>query len=151
VRSRVELVASQVAARYPAPAAGGVDHSGEHQLHGGFVRKRGMTWVPARAEPTRWPPVSPRVPATTVRRPGSERTTLLHWALITLTAHAGHHWLLVRRHLRHGELALYRCYCPRWSRWQSWSESPGAGEPSRKAQGWQGPSRDALSTRRNPD
>jgi SRSO17 transposase len=32
--------------------------------------------------------------------------------LITLTAQSGHHWLLIRRHLRHGQLAFYRCYSP---------------------------------------
>ncbi|HZA17782.1 MAG TPA: IS701 family transposase [Pseudonocardiaceae bacterium] len=34
------------------------------------------------------------------------------WAWITLTADSGHHWLLIRRHPRHGELAFYRCYSP---------------------------------------
>jgi hypothetical protein len=32
--------------------------------------------------------------------------------LVTLTAQAGHHWLLIRRHPRHGELAFYRCFAP---------------------------------------
>jgi hypothetical protein len=33
-------------------------------------------------------------------------------AWVTVAAQAGHHWLLIRRHPRHGELAFYRCYCP---------------------------------------
>ena len=31
-----QLVAFQIADRYPAPAIGGADQDGEHQLHGGF-------------------------------------------------------------------------------------------------------------------
>ena len=34
------------------------------------------------------------------------------WAWVSLTADSGQHWLLIRRHLRHGELAFYRCYSP---------------------------------------
>ena len=44
--------------------------------------------------------------------PGAKGQRYYHWALITLTAQAGHHWLLNRRHLHHGELAFYRCYSP---------------------------------------
>jgi SRSO17 transposase len=44
--------------------------------------------------------------------PGAKGQRYYHWALITLTAQAGHHWLLIRRHLHHGELAFYRCYSP---------------------------------------
>jgi SRSO17 transposase len=34
------------------------------------------------------------------------------WAWVSLTTESGHHWLLIRRHPRHGELAFYRCYSP---------------------------------------
>lgn len=34
------------------------------------------------------------------------------WAWVSLTAESGHHWLLIRRRPRHGELAFYRCYSP---------------------------------------
>jgi SRSO17 transposase len=44
--------------------------------------------------------------------PGAKGQRYYNWALITLAAQAGHHWLLARRHLRHGELAFYRCYSP---------------------------------------
>jgi hypothetical protein len=33
-------------------------------------------------------------------------------AWITLTRPHGHHWLLIRRHSRRGDLAFYRCYAP---------------------------------------
>lgn len=44
--------------------------------------------------------------------PGARGQRYYDCALITLTAQAGHHWLLIRRHPRHGELAFYRCYSP---------------------------------------
>ena len=44
--------------------------------------------------------------------PGAKGQRYYDWALITLTADSGHHWLLVRRHPRHRELAFYRCYYP---------------------------------------
>jgi SRSO17 transposase len=34
------------------------------------------------------------------------------WAWVTLAADSGHHWLLIRRHPRRGELAFDRCYSP---------------------------------------
>jgi SRSO17 transposase len=50
---------------------------------------------------------------------------------------AGTHWLLVRRNRRTGELAFYRCFMPRPTRWPSWSKSPGGAgrlrRPSRLA------------------
>jgi SRSO17 transposase len=44
--------------------------------------------------------------------PGAKGQRYYDWALVTLTAQAGHHWLLIRRHPRHGELTFYRCYAP---------------------------------------
>jgi len=43
---------------------------------------------------------------------GAKGQRYYHWAWVALTAESGHHWLLVRRHPRHGELAFYRCYSP---------------------------------------
>jgi SRSO17 transposase len=43
---------------------------------------------------------------------GAKGQRYYDWALVTLSAQAGHHWLLVRRHPHHGELAFYRCYSP---------------------------------------
>jgi SRSO17 transposase len=46
--------------------------------------------------------------------PGAHGHRYYDWAWITITAgQAGHRWLLIRRHLRTGELAFYRCYAPR--------------------------------------
>jgi SRSO17 transposase len=44
--------------------------------------------------------------------PGAKGQRYYDWAWVTLTAESGHHWLLIRRHPRHGELAFYRCYSP---------------------------------------
>jgi SRSO17 transposase len=44
--------------------------------------------------------------------PGAKGHRYYDWAWVTLIAQAGHHWLLIRRHPRHGELAFYRCYAP---------------------------------------
>jgi SRSO17 transposase len=44
--------------------------------------------------------------------PGAKGQRYYDWALVTVAAQAGHHWLLIRRHPRHGELAFYRCYSP---------------------------------------
>jgi SRSO17 transposase len=44
--------------------------------------------------------------------PGAKGQRYYDSALITLTAESEHHWLLIRRHPRHGELAFYRCYSP---------------------------------------
>ncbi len=44
--------------------------------------------------------------------PGAKGQRYYDWAWVALTAQAGHHWLLVRRHPRHSELAFYRCYSP---------------------------------------
>ncbi|HXT43357.1 MAG TPA: IS701 family transposase [Pseudonocardiaceae bacterium] len=43
---------------------------------------------------------------------GAKGQRYYDWAWIALTAESGHHWLLIRRHPRHGELAFYRCYAP---------------------------------------
>ena len=44
--------------------------------------------------------------------PGAKKERYYDWTLIELTGQAGHHWLLIRRHPRHGELAFHRCYSP---------------------------------------
>lgn len=44
--------------------------------------------------------------------PGAKGQRYYDWALIALTAQAGHHWLLIRRHPRHGEFAFCPCYSP---------------------------------------
>jgi SRSO17 transposase len=43
---------------------------------------------------------------------GAKGQRYYDWAWVTVAAQAGHHWLLIRRHPRHGELAFYRCYSP---------------------------------------
>jgi len=43
---------------------------------------------------------------------GAKGQRYYDWAWVALTAESGHHWLLVRRHPRHRELAFYRCYAP---------------------------------------
>lgn len=43
---------------------------------------------------------------------GAKGQRYYDWAWVALAAESGHHWLLVRRHPRHGELAFYRCYSP---------------------------------------
>ena len=46
--------------------------------------------------------------------PGARGHRYYNWALTGLAAgRPGHHWLLIRRNRRTGELALYRCYAPR--------------------------------------
>lgn len=64
--------------------------------------------------------------------PGANGQRYYDWALITLTAGWGHHWLLVRRHPRHGELAFYRATARPWSRSVSWSASLDVDGPSRR-------------------
>jgi SRSO17 transposase len=44
--------------------------------------------------------------------PGAKGHRYYNWAWVALIGESGHHWLLIRRHLRHGELAFYRCYSP---------------------------------------
>jgi hypothetical protein len=68
---------------------------------------------PARDGPTPWPPACPRVPGSGSRPVrGLQGQRYYDWAWVSLTAESGHHWLLLRRHPRHGELAFYRCSCP---------------------------------------
>ena len=47
---------------------------------------------------------------------GAKGHRFYDWAFVCLPAHAdphaGHHWLLIRRHRRTGELAFYRCWSP---------------------------------------
>lgn len=38
--------------------------------------------------------------------PGAQGQRYYDWVWVTLTAESGHHWLLIRRHPRHGELAF---------------------------------------------
>jgi SRSO17 transposase len=46
--------------------------------------------------------------------PGAKGHRYYDWALIGLPARpSDHHWLLIRRSRRTGELAFYRCYAPR--------------------------------------
>jgi SRSO17 transposase len=46
--------------------------------------------------------------------PGAKGHRYYDWALIGLPGgRPGHHWLLIRRSRRTGELAFYRCYAPR--------------------------------------
>jgi len=44
--------------------------------------------------------------------PGAKGQRYYNWAWVGLTGQSGHHWLLIRRHPRRGELAFYRCYSP---------------------------------------
>lgn len=44
--------------------------------------------------------------------PGAKGHRYYDWAWVALTGESDHHWLLIRRPLRHGELAFYRCYSP---------------------------------------
>jgi hypothetical protein len=44
--------------------------------------------------------------------PGAKGQRYYNWAWVGLTGQSGHHWLLLRRHPRRGELAFYRCYSP---------------------------------------
>lgn len=45
---------------------------------------------------------------------GAKGHRYYHWARIRLrTGQPGHHWLLIRRNLRTGDAAYYRCYAPR--------------------------------------
>ncbi len=45
---------------------------------------------------------------------GAKGHRYYHWAWVSIDpGRAGHRWLLIRRHLRTGELAFYRCYSPR--------------------------------------
>jgi SRSO17 transposase len=43
---------------------------------------------------------------------GAKGQRYYDWAWVTVSAQAGHHWLLISRHPRHGELAFYHCYSP---------------------------------------
>jgi hypothetical protein len=46
--------------------------------------------------------------------PGAKGHRYYDWAWVSIApGTAGHRWLLIRRHLRTGELAFYRCYSPR--------------------------------------
>jgi SRSO17 transposase len=72
--------------------------------------------VPTAAGPIRPDTLATSLPRSAWQRlsagPGAKGHRYYDWAWVTLTAQAGHHWLLVRRHPRHGELAFYRCYAP---------------------------------------
>jgi SRSO17 transposase len=72
--------------------------------------------VPTPAGPRRADALAASLPRGAWQRlsagPGAKGQRYYDWAWITLTGQSGHHWLLLRRHPRRGELALYRCYCP---------------------------------------
>lgn len=72
--------------------------------------------VPTAAGPRRPDTLAANLPTGAWQRlsagPGAQGQRYYDWAWVALTAESGHHWLLIRRHLRHGELAFYRCYCP---------------------------------------
>ena len=72
--------------------------------------------VPTAAGPMRPDTLATSLPRSAWQRlsagPGAKGHRYYDWALVTLTAQAGHHWLLIRRHPRHGELAFYRCFAP---------------------------------------
>jgi hypothetical protein len=92
--------------------------------------------VPTAAGPMRADTLAANLPKGAWQRlsagPGAKGQRYYDWAWVTLTAQARHHWLLVRRHPRHGELAFYRCYCPTLVALANWSESPDADGPSRR-------------------
>jgi SRSO17 transposase len=72
--------------------------------------------VPAAAGPMRPDTLAASLPKGVWQRlsagRGAKGQRYYDWALVTLAAQTGHHWLLIRRHPRHGELAFYRCYSP---------------------------------------
>jgi SRSO17 transposase len=72
--------------------------------------------VPTAAGPMRPDTLAASLPKGVWQRlsagPGAKGQRYYDWALIILAAQAGHHWLLIRRHPRHGRLAFYRCYSP---------------------------------------
>ena len=70
---------------------------------------------------------------------GAKGQRLYDWAFLRLdhdgpapVGQAGTRWLLVRRNRTSGELAFYRCFTPRPTRWPSWSGSPAGAGPSRR-------------------
>ena len=77
--------------------------------------------VPTQAGPLRADELAAGLPKRAWQRvsagPGAKGQRFYDWALITLVppvepAGTGCWWLLIRRHLRSGELAFYRCYSP---------------------------------------
>jgi SRSO17 transposase len=85
-----------------------------------------LRWVPAPA----WQWVS--------AGHGTKGHRLFDWVFVRLDdrdphpgGQAGQHWLLVRRNLKTGGLAFYRCWTPRPCSWPPWSGSPGAAGRSR--------------------
>lgn len=73
--------------------------------------------VPTAAGPIRADTLAASLPKGAWQRfsagPGAQGAERYYdWAWVTLTVESGHHWLLIRRHPRHGDLAFYRCYCP---------------------------------------
>ncbi len=72
--------------------------------------------VPTAAGPMRADALAASLPKRAWQRlsagPRAKGQRYYDWAWVTLIAQTGHHWLLIRRHPRHGELAFYRCYCP---------------------------------------
>jgi SRSO17 transposase len=72
--------------------------------------------VPTAAGPQRADALATSLPKAVWQRisagAGAKGQRYYDWAWVELTAESGHHWLLVRRHPRHGELAFYHCYSP---------------------------------------
>jgi hypothetical protein len=107
----------------------------DHRVRFGGATHRAdalLTKVPAKA----WQCVSAGT--------GAKGHRLYDWSFVRLDhdhpapdGQAGRHWLMIRRNRKTGELAFYRCFTPRPTRWPSWSASPaGAGgsrRPSRPA------------------
>ncbi|HEX6405489.1 MAG TPA: IS701 family transposase [Pseudonocardiaceae bacterium] len=72
--------------------------------------------LPTAAGPIRADVLAASVPKAAWARlsagPGAKGHRYYDWAWVALTGESGHYWLLIRRHLHHGELAFYRCYSP---------------------------------------
>ncbi len=66
--------------------------------------------VPTAAGPMRPDTLAASVPKGAWARlsagPGAKGQRYYDWAWVTLTTESGHHWLLIRRHPSHGELAF---------------------------------------------
>jgi SRSO17 transposase len=66
--------------------------------------------VPTAAGPRRADTLAASLPQGAWQRlsagPGAPGQRYYDWAWVTLTAESGRHWLLIRRHPRHGELAF---------------------------------------------
>jgi SRSO17 transposase len=96
----------------------------DHRVRAGATSQRAdalLRRLPARA----WQQVSCGT--------GAKGHRLYDWAFVRVDhdgaaphGQASKHWLMVRRNQRTGELAFYRCFTPRPTRWPSWSGSQDA-------------------------